>query len=130
MRKFSKTFSVAAFALALSLAGCSASGSTASSGTAGTSSQTGTSSTSSTQMVTAASISEDTHYDADDLTWDAAKEVAVALKDGASTVAGSAAGVRSTATPSPSRPPEPTVSQVHSLTARWSSPPAKRTWSE
>jgi hypothetical protein len=94
MRKFSKTFSVAAFALALTLAGCSASGSTASSGTAGTSSQTGTSSTSSAQIVTAASISEDTHYDADDLTWDAAKEVAVTLKDGASTVAGSAAGVK------------------------------------
>jgi hypothetical protein len=94
MRKFSKTFSVAAFALALTLAGCSASGSTASSGTAGTSSQTGTSSTSSAQMVTAASISEDTHYDADDLTWDAAKEVAVTLKDGGSAAAGSAAGVK------------------------------------
>jgi hypothetical protein len=93
MRKFSKTFSVAAFALALTLAGCSASGTTASSGTAaGT--QTGTSSTSSAQMVTAASISEDTHYDADDLTWDASKEVAVTLKDGASTVANSAAGVK------------------------------------
>ncbi|MFE5839215.1 carbohydrate-binding domain-containing protein [Arthrobacter sp. NPDC056493] len=88
MRKFSKTFSVAAFALALTLAGCSASGSTASNGTSGTTSTSGT------QMVTAASISEDTHYDADDLTWDAAKEVAVTLKDGATTVAGSAAGVK------------------------------------
>jgi hypothetical protein len=94
MRKFSKTFSRGAFALALTLTGCSASGSTASSGTAGTSSQTGTSSTSSAQMVTAASISEDTHYDADDLTWDAAKEVAVTLKDGGSAAAGSAAGVK------------------------------------
>ena len=91
MRKFSKTFSVAAFALALTLAGCSASGSTASNGTAA-GSQSITSTASNTQMVTAASISEDTHYDADDLTWDAAKEVAVTLKDGASAAAGSAAG--------------------------------------
>ena len=93
MRKFSKTFSVAAFALALTLAGCSASGSTASNGTAA-GSQSITSTASNTQMVTAASISEDTHYDADDLTWDAAKEVAVTLKDGASAAAGSAAGVK------------------------------------
>jgi hypothetical protein len=88
MRKFTKTFSVGAFALALTLAGCSASGNTASSGTAGTGSASGT------RIVTAASISEDTHYDADDLTWDAAKEVAVTLKDGASTAAANAAGVK------------------------------------
>lgn len=88
MRKFSKTFSVGAFALALTLAGCSASGSTASSGTAGTGSASGT------QIVTAASISEDTHYDADDLTWDTAGEVAVTLKDGATSVAANAAGVK------------------------------------
>ena len=88
MRKFSKTFSVGALALALTLAGCSASGSTSSSGTAGTGPASGT------QIVTAASISEDTHYDADDLTWDAVKEVAVTLKDGASTAAANAAGVK------------------------------------
>ncbi|RAM35696.1 carbohydrate-binding domain-containing protein [Arthrobacter globiformis] len=93
MRKFSTTFSVAAFALALILAGCSASGSTASNGTAA-GSQSGTGTASSTQMVTAASISEDTHYDADDLTWEAANEVAVTLKAGASAAAGSAAGVK------------------------------------
>ena len=91
MRKFNKTFSVAAFALALTLAGCSASGTAATSGTAGSTSQAGTGSAT-TQMVTAASISEDTHYDADDLTWDPATEVAVTLKDGASTVADSASG--------------------------------------
>lgn len=90
MRKFNKTFSVAAFALALTLAGCSASGTAATGGTAGSTSQAGSSAT--TQMVTAASVSEDTHYDADDLTWDAATEVAVTLKDGASTVADSASG--------------------------------------
>ena len=33
--------------------------------------------------MTAASVSEDTHYDADDLAWDAAKEVAITLMDGA-----------------------------------------------
>lgn len=38
-------------------------------------------------MVTAASVSEDTHYDADDLAWDAAKEVAITLMDGATAVA-------------------------------------------
>lgn len=91
MRKFNKTFAVAAFALALTLAGCSASGTAATSGTAGSTSQAGTGSAT-TQMVTAASISEDTHYDADDLTWDTASEVAVTLKDGASTVADSASG--------------------------------------
>ncbi|KRE46025.1 hypothetical protein ASG92_11350 [Arthrobacter sp. Soil736] len=90
MRKFNKTFSVAAFALALTLAGCSASGTAATGGTAGSTSRAGSSAT--TQMVTAASISEDTHYDADDLTWDAATEVAVTLKDGVSTVADSASG--------------------------------------
>jgi hypothetical protein len=86
MRKFSKTFSVAAFALALTLAGCSAPGTTASTGSAGAAS--------STQMVTAASISEDTHYDVDDLAWDAATEVAVTLKDGATAAADNAAGVK------------------------------------
>lgn len=90
MRNFNKTFSVAAFVLALTLAGCSASGTAATSGTAGSTGQAGTSAT--TQIVTAASISEDTHYDADDLTWDAATEVAVTLKDGASGVADSASG--------------------------------------
>ena len=92
MRTFNKTFSVAAFALALTLAGCSASGTAASNGAAGSTSQSGTSTVSGTQMVTAASISEDTHYDADDLTWDAAAEVPVTLKDGASTVADSGSG--------------------------------------
>lgn len=91
MRKFNKTFSVAAFALALTLAGCSASGTAATGGTAGSTSHAGTGSAT-TQMVTAASISEDTHYDADDLIWDAATEVAVTLKDGASTVADAASG--------------------------------------
>ena len=37
--------------------------------------------------LTVASVEEDTHFDSDDLTWDAAEEVAVTLADGASTVA-------------------------------------------
>ena len=48
---------------------------------AGTAASTG-------QALTVASVDEDTHFDADDLTWDAAEEVAVTLADGASTVAG------------------------------------------
>ncbi|MFJ5956790.1 carbohydrate-binding domain-containing protein [Paenarthrobacter sp. NPDC092416] len=83
MRSFRTYLSVAAVALAVSLAGCSAAATTSSS----TSSGSATSSTA--QTVTAATIEEDTHYDADDLTWDAASEVAVSLADGGSKVTSS-----------------------------------------
>jgi hypothetical protein len=79
MNKFRSYFSVAALALAVSLAGCSA---------VATTGQAGTSSASSPQAVTVASVDEATHFDADDLSWDSAEEVAVTLADGASTVAG------------------------------------------
>ncbi|GAA3284461.1 carbohydrate-binding domain-containing protein [Paenarthrobacter aurescens] len=82
MRSFRTSLSVAAVALAISFAGCS---------TAATSSNsTGTTSTGTTQQaVTAATIEEDTHYDSDDLTWDAATEVAISLADGGSKVTSS-----------------------------------------
>ena len=82
MNKFRSYFSVAALALAVSLTGCSVSGTAASAG------QAGTTSASDSQALTAASVDEDTHFDADDLTWDAAEEVAVTLADGASTRGG------------------------------------------
>jgi hypothetical protein len=86
MNKLRPYMSVAALALAVSLTGCSAAG-TSSPGQAGTA-VTGTQS-----AVTVASVEEDTHFDSDDLSWDPASEVAVTLADGASTVAaGSASG--------------------------------------
>ncbi|MDR6435112.1 hypothetical protein J2790_000233 [Paenarthrobacter nicotinovorans] len=87
MRSFRTALSVAAVALAVSLAGCSTAA-TSSSSTGTTSSNTGT--TSSQQAVSAATIEEDTHYDSDDLTWDAATEVAVSLADDGSKVTSSA----------------------------------------
>jgi hypothetical protein len=80
--------SVTALALAVGLAGCSAAG-TASTGTsiAGVTT-TGTSASSGTaEAVSLDTLAADTHYDAEDLTWDAASEVAVTLADGASSVA-------------------------------------------
>ncbi|MFE4194647.1 carbohydrate-binding domain-containing protein [Paenarthrobacter sp. NPDC056912] len=85
MRSFRTSLSVAAVALAISLAGCStAATSSTSTGTTGTSTTTTTQ-----QAVTAATIEEDTHYDSDDLTWDAASEVAISLSDGGSKVTSS-----------------------------------------
>lgn len=81
MRSFRTSLSVAAVALAISLAGCSTAA-TNSPGTTGTSTTT----TATQQAVTAATIGEDTHYDSDDLTWDAATEVAISLSDGGSKV--------------------------------------------
>ncbi len=86
MRSFRTALSVAAVALAVSLAGCStAATSSTSTGTTGTSTTT----TTTQQAVTAATIEEDTHYDSDDLTWDAATEVAISLADGGSKVTSS-----------------------------------------
>ncbi|MDR6989508.1 hypothetical protein J2Y66_004025 [Paenarthrobacter nitroguajacolicus] len=85
MRSFRTSLSVAAVALAISLAGCSTAATNSTS--AGT---TGTSTTTTTQQaVTAATIEEDTHYDSDDLTWDTAAEVAISLADGGSKVTSS-----------------------------------------
>ena len=81
MNTFRNYISVAALALALSLTGCSVAGTASSTGQAGTT-VPGTQS-----AVTLASMEEDTHFDSDDLTWDAAKEVALKLADGATTVA-------------------------------------------
>ncbi len=83
MRSFRTSLSVAAVALAISLAGCStAATNSTSTGTTGTSTTT-------QQAVTAATIEEDTHYDSDDLTWDTAAEVAISLSDGGSKVTSS-----------------------------------------
>ena len=77
MRPLRTSLSVAAVALAVSLAGCSTA--------AMSSTSTSSAAVSSTQQVVSAStISEDTHFDSDDLTWDAASEVAVTLSDGGS----------------------------------------------
>ncbi|MDP9984419.1 hypothetical protein J2W14_003844 [Pseudarthrobacter oxydans] len=79
--RLTPSFSVAAMALAVSLAGCSVPGTAASTGQAGTALASGA------QALTVASVDEDTHFDADDLSWDTAGEVGVTLADGASSVA-------------------------------------------
>ena len=86
MRSFRTSLSVAAVALAISLAGCSTAA-TSSTSTGTTSGDSGTTTTQ--QAVTAGTIEEDTHYDSDDLTWDAATEVAISLADGGSKVTSS-----------------------------------------
>ncbi|MFJ4261640.1 carbohydrate-binding domain-containing protein [Paenarthrobacter nicotinovorans] len=80
MRSLRTSLSVAAVALAMSLAGCSTA--------ANTSAATGNTS-SVQQVVTADTIAESTHFDSDDLTWDAASEVKVSLSDGGSNVTSS-----------------------------------------
>ncbi|MFC3300740.1 carbohydrate-binding domain-containing protein [Arthrobacter agilis] len=98
--------SVAGLALTLALAGCSV-GTTAGAGsTTSTTQSAGTATTDSAASDTTATaesgdtnattavvadstaIAEDTHYDDDDLTWDAADEVAVTLADGSTSAAG------------------------------------------
>lgn len=92
MNRFRTALSVTALALAVGLAGCSAAGTTTGTSVTGTTStSTGTSNSSTTSGTAQAAVSldtlaADTHYDADDLTWDAASEVAVTLADGASSV--------------------------------------------
>ncbi|MDQ0662911.1 hypothetical protein QFZ35_001409 [Arthrobacter ulcerisalmonis] len=88
MKKLRTSLSVAALALSLGLAGCSTPSTTAGSA----SSVGGTSSTAAagaTAAVALDTLAEDTHYDADDLTWDASSEVAVTLADGATVASGS-----------------------------------------
>ena len=91
MNRFRTALSVTALALAVGLAGCASAG-TAGTGTSITGTTSAGSSSSTTSGTAQAAVSldtlaADTHYDADDLTWDAAAEVAVTLADGASTVA-------------------------------------------
>ena len=89
MKSLRTYLSVAALSLAVGLAGCSVAG-TATTGTSitGSSSNGSSSNTSGTAQaaVSLDAVAADTHYDADDLTWDAASEVAVTLADGASSV--------------------------------------------
>jgi hypothetical protein len=104
--------SVAAVTLALSLAGCSTGTTDAGSTTTQQATDTSSVAAEMTAEATAAdtttgdtadaatvvtadasAITEETHYDADDLTWDAAEEVAVVLADGASAAAGDGVSV-------------------------------------
>lgn len=83
--------SVAALSLALTMAGCATSGSgttvadainaTSSASSASTVSQSD-SSASAASSVSASDVTEDTHFDEDDLQWDSAKETTVTLADG------------------------------------------------
>lgn len=94
MKSFRTYLSVTALALAVGLAGCSAAG-TASTGTSitgGTSTSAASGSSGTAEAVSLDTLSADTHYDADDLTWDAASEVAVPLADDASTVTPDSSG--------------------------------------
>jgi hypothetical protein len=92
MNRFRTALSVTALALAVGLAGCSAAGTATGTSITGTTSTGSTSNSSTTSGTTQAAVSLDTlaantHYDADDLTWDPASEVAVTLADGGSKVA-------------------------------------------
>lgn len=78
--------SVAALTLAAALAGCS--GSTlAGTSTPGTGEPSSSAQQPSAQAIGADEITEDTHYDSDDLIWDADKEIPVTLADGAGSTA-------------------------------------------
>jgi len=93
MNKLRTYVSVAALALAVSLTGCSVAGTAATGSSVNGSTSSTTSGTA--QAVSLDTLAADTHYDADDLTWDAASEVAVTLADGASSVtSGSSAAVK------------------------------------
>ena len=99
-----------AAAFAIALAGCSAGTTTAASGsttassatsssvtssstTSSSSASTGTSTGAATAVAVDASISDLTHFDSDDLVWDANTEIAVTLADNATTLASGASGV-------------------------------------
>jgi hypothetical protein len=92
MKSIRTYLSVAAMAAAIGLAGCSVTGtaSTGVSAISGTGTSSSTATTGTAQAVSLDTLAADTHYDADDLTWDAASEVAVTLADG-----GSSAGTSS-----------------------------------
>ncbi|MGQ3384941.1 carbohydrate-binding domain-containing protein [Glutamicibacter sp. TV12E] len=89
--------SVAALSLALAMTGCASSGSgttvsdvinaTSSSSSADTAAENA-SSASGDSTIPATDLSEDTHFDEDDLQWDADKETKVGLSDGSTTASG------------------------------------------
>ncbi len=83
--------SVAALALAAALAGCSGSTQAGSSSPAATGEPS--SSAAPGPAVGAEAITEDTHYDGDDLIWDAESEIPVTLADGGSSAAGAGVDV-------------------------------------
>lgn len=90
--------SVAALSLALSLAGCAPAqeaGSAASSAAASQNSTSAAQATTQASEEASGELAADTHYDADDLTWDQPEETSVALADGATTASGeNAQGVK------------------------------------
>lgn len=96
MRFFSKAqraTSVAALALALALAGCSAQSTSSTPAASASSTSPATSVvTGGTPAELAGSIAEATHFDADDLTWDKAKETTITMADGGSTADGENSG--------------------------------------
>lgn len=81
--KATRASSVAALAMALALAGCSAQSTETTPGaaSAGTATQT-------SAAEPAASIADTTHFDDDDLVWDAAAETTITLSGGSGTAAG------------------------------------------
>ena len=87
MKSLRSYLSVAALTLAVGLAGCSVAGSTSTGVSAVSGTGTSSTTTGTAQAVSLDTLAADTHYDADDLTWDALTEVAVTLADGASSVA-------------------------------------------
>jgi hypothetical protein len=81
--------SVAALALALTLTGCAAQQASSPATSSGTAAATESSTaTAPISAELAASIAEDTHFDEDDLSWDAADETRVTLADGSSAAEG------------------------------------------
>ncbi|MCW4464982.1 carbohydrate-binding domain-containing protein [Glutamicibacter sp. MNS18] len=86
--------SMAALSLALTLAGCAAGGQGTVAEAGNTSAAEATpgahaaASGSGTTSVDADQVTEDTHFDADDLQWDDTQETSIALSDGGSTVQG------------------------------------------
>lgn len=87
-----KFSSIAALSLALALSGCATNTETTPNAASTTSSASASASSDSTEMATISSISDATHFDADDLTWDASTETAVSLANDASTASGTNAG--------------------------------------
>jgi hypothetical protein len=71
MKSLRSYLSVAALTLAVGLAGCSVAGSTSTGVSAVSGTGTSSTTTGTAQAVSLDTLAADTHYDADDLTWDA-----------------------------------------------------------
>lgn len=80
--KKQRATSVAALALALALTGCSTVSTSSTTDTASDSATAPSIATSGTAAELASSVADATHYDADDLIWDAAAETSITLADG------------------------------------------------